>query len=176
MKRNEIKRIVIMSVAAVIGMNLFACKKPETDKITIEFDKDLKTNEQKSKENETKQYKQRQLKKGESLDGKITGKTRIENGIVMEWQEEFPMDKEIMPIAIEQKPSENGYCFKYIVEGTEINAYVNNTSKNRTFLIGPIEENNQFATVGAKSKSNEQVLKSVAAADAIEKAMKKITK
>ena len=49
-----IKRVAIASVAAVIGMNLFACKKPETDKITIEFDKDLKTNEQKSKEQESK--------------------------------------------------------------------------------------------------------------------------
>ena len=49
-----IKRVAIASVAAVIGMNLFACTKPETDKITIEFDKDLKTNEQKSKEQESK--------------------------------------------------------------------------------------------------------------------------
>ena len=49
-----IKRVAIVSVAAVIGMNLFACTKPETDKITIEFDKDLKTNEQKSKEQESK--------------------------------------------------------------------------------------------------------------------------
>ena len=55
MNRNEvIKRLAVICLAAVIGMNLFACTKPETDKITIEFDKDLKTNEQKSKEQESK--------------------------------------------------------------------------------------------------------------------------
>ncbi len=53
MKNNVIK-LVASVVVAVIGMNLFACTKPETDKMTIEFDKDLKTNEQKSKEQESK--------------------------------------------------------------------------------------------------------------------------
>lgn len=152
--KKAVKKAVVLIAASAACMSLFACG--------------TKT----KYENPNQKY----LNKGESMDGKITGRTRIENGLVMEWQEDFPMDKEIIPIAIEQKSSENGYCFKYIVDGTEINAYINNTSKNRTFLIGPIEDNNQFATVGAKSKSNEQVLKSVAAADAIEKAMKARTK
>lgn len=152
--KKAVKKAVVLIAASAACMSLFACG--------------TKT----KYENSNQKY----LNKGESMDGKITGRTRIENGLVMEWQEDFPMDKEIIPIAVEQKSSENGYCFKYIVDGTEINAYVNNTSKNRTFLIGPIEDNNQFATVGAKSKSNEQVLKSVAAADAIEKAMKARTK
>ena len=168
-----IKRVAIASVAAVIGMNLFACTKPETDKITIEFDKDLKTNEQKSKENETKQYKQRQLKKGESLDGKITGRTRIENGLVMEWQEDFQMDKTIVPTRIEYK--ESYHLMIYNIDGVQVTVVTDTNGRNFTTDITNVRA--EFATITeGVNKSNEQVLKSVAANKALNKAMQKMTK
>ncbi len=189
--KSVVKKAVVLIAASLATISLFACGGKTETKMeypSISIDQDVNTgNDSKVKvteevlggsgSGEAKQYKQRQLKKGESLDGKITGKTRIENGLVMEWQEEFQMDKEIMPVAIEQKPSENGYCFKYVVDGTEINAYVNNTSKNRTFFIGDITENEHFAKIiNGVNDSNEKVLKSVAANKAINKAMQNMTK
>ena len=188
--KSVVKKAVVLIAASLATISLFACGSKAETKMeypSISIDQDVNTgNDSKVKvteetlgggpSGEAKQYKQRQLKKGESLDGKITGRTRIENGIVMEWQEEFPMDKSITPVKIDYATADKNKIMYYEVNGVTINVEISDNS-DRWFCTGDKPSNtSRFATVGAKSKSNEQVLKSVAAADAIEKAMKAITK
>ncbi|MBR4314449.1 MAG: hypothetical protein IKP66_06015 [Lachnospiraceae bacterium] len=190
--KSVVKKAVVLIAASLATISLFACGGKTETKMeypSISIDQDVNTgNDSKVKvteevlggsgSGEAKQYKQRQLKKGESLDGKITGKTRIENGVVMEWQEDFNMDKTIVPTKITYETNQNGqmHFFYYNLEGVEIQVKVVDDSGNRYFKTGS-NNTDRFATItGGVNKSNEQVLKSVAAADAIEKAMKAMTK
>lgn len=150
--KKVLKEVAVLIAASLVTISLFACG------VHTKY------------ENPNQKY----LEKGQSLDGKITGRTRIENGLVMEWQEEFQMDKTIVPTRIEFV--EGGHFMHYNVDGVDVKVGVNGETGGRTFSTGP-STRDRFATITkGVNKSNEQVLKSVAAADAIEKAMKKITK
>ena len=186
--KSVVKKAVVLIAASLTTISLFACGGKIETKMeypSISIDQDVNTgNDSKVKvteetlgggsSGETKQYKQRQLKKGESLDGKTTGRTRIENGLVMEWQEDFNMDKTIVPNRVEYR--DTGHSLIYNVNGVDITVRVSAKYGGREFTTGP-STRDTFATITeGVNKSNEQVLKSVAAADAIEKAMKAMTK
>lgn len=146
-----VKKAVVLIAASVACMSLFACG--------------TKT----KYENPNQKY----LNKGESMDGKITGRTRIENGLVMEWQEDFPMDKTMVPTRIEYK--ETYHSMIYNIDGVEITVVTD--ANGRNFTTDPTNVRAEFATItDGVNKSNEQVLKSVAANKALNKAMQKKTK
>lgn len=147
----KVKRIITTVLVALSIMTMFACG--------------TKT----KYENPNQKY----LNKGESMDGKITGKTRIENGLVMEWEEDFPMDKTMVPTRIEYK--ETYHSMIYNIDGVEITVVTD--ANGRNFTTDPANVRAEFATItGGVNKSNEQVLKSVAANKALNKAMQKKTK
>jgi hypothetical protein len=83
------------------------------------------------------------------------------------------MDKTIFPNRVEYR--EAGHSMYYNVNGAEIEVAISGGNSSRGFYT--VADDDRFATITAGvNKSNEQVLKSVAAADAIEKAMKAMTK
>lgn len=147
----KVKRIITTVLVALSIMTMFACG--------------TKT----KYENPNQKY----LNKGESMDGKIIGKTRVENGLVMEWEEDFPMDKTMVPTRIEYK--ETYHSMIYNIDGVEITVVTD--ANGRNFTTDPTNVRAEFATItGGVNKSNEQVLKSVAANKALNKAMQKKTK
>lgn len=99
-----------------------------------------------------------------STDGVYTGRTRIVDGQIVEWAEEYPEDKNNKPIRYEVVEGLSSPCHRifYNVNGQEIKVNVNEETGDRRFY----EEGKTytFAQIGkGVPDSNESVLKQVAA-------------
>lgn len=106
------------------------------------------------------------------LDGNKTGRTRIENGQIIEWGESYIKDSNIKPYSVvywNDGTENHSLYYKYHDIVIKVNVF--SESGLRQFYEDG--KTNNFADANVKGKSNEGILKSVDANRALNEEMSK---